>query len=414
MLLVKLLKYFRGYVRIKLEGYAPERLLNLCNANQLLIWKVENRGVFYELCIGIKDYHRLRPFARKTGTKITLLEKRGLPFFMNRFRKRKMFFSGMLFSFLLVYAMSFFVWNIHVEGNVTQSNEEILQSLESMGITHGIRKSKVLCEAVETSLRKTYPNMLWVSAELRGTRMILLIKENEDQDIVSAIEEKDTDPVSLVSDVAGVVESMIVRQGTPMVSIGDKVTPGQILVEGYYEIKNDAGEILRYEGVTADGDIFIKCTEQYQDQFSMEYEVKQYTKRKRYGIQFHAFDKTFDAKLRIPFKTYETKENHIQISVTENFILPFSVKIFTYQEYEGEMRKYTMEEIESLAKKRYVNKYKNILQKGVQIIEKDVKIDINGKLCIVGGYVTLRVPVTTKVPVIIPEISVESSGEGEH
>ena len=73
-----------------------------------------------------------------------------------------------------------------------------------------------------------------------------------------------------------------------------------------------------------------------------------------------------------------------------------------------------MEEIESLAKQRYVNKYKNILQKGVQIIEKDVKIDINGKLCIVGGYVTLRVPVTTKVPVIIPEISVESSGEGEH
>ena len=166
----------------------------------------------------------------------------------------------------------------------------------------------------------------------------------------------------------------------------------------YYEIKNDAGEIVRYEGVTADGDIFIKCTEQYQDQFSMEYEVKQYTKRKRYGIQFHAFDKTFDAKLRIPFKTYETKENHIQISVTENFILPFSVKIFTYQEYEGEMRKYTMEEIESLAKKRYVNKYKNILQKGVQIIEKDVKIERDNQDWLLRGNIIVSEPVRNLVP----------------
>ena len=67
-----------------------------------------------------------------------------------------------------------------------------------------------------------------------------------------------------------------------------------------------------------------------------------------------------------------------------------------------------------MANFRYLNKYKNILQKGVQIIEKDVKIDTNDKLCIVGGSVTLRVPVTTKVPVIIPETSMKLSVEGEH
>ena len=74
----------------------------------------------------------------------------------------------------------------------------------------------------------------------------------------------------------------------------------------------------------------------------------------------------------------------------------------------------TKEELIELANFRYLNKYKNILQKGVQIIEKDVKIDTNDKLCVVGGYVTLRIPVTTKVPVVIPEASAEISGEGEH
>ena len=414
MLIVKLLKYFKGYVRVKVEGYAPERLLNLCNANGLLIWDVEYGGQFYKLCIGVKDYHKLRPFARKTSTKITLLEKCGFPFFMNRFRKRTMFFGGMLLCFALIFGFSFFVWNIHIEGNVTQSNEEILEKLETMGITHGTKKSDIFCEDVETALRKEYPNILWVSAELRGTRMILLIKENEDKDIVSRIEEKDTSPVSIISEVSGVIESMIVRQGTPVVSVGDEVVKDQTLVEGYYEIKNDAGETVRYEGVAADGDIVIRCVEDYQDEFSKEYEMKKYTKRKRYGVQIKIFEKTFDFQPQIPFENYEVLQNDKMISITENFILPFSVCIYTYQEYEIEKMEYTLEEVKELAAERYFNKYKNILQKGVQIIEKDVKIDINGKLCIVGGYATLRVPITTKVPAIIPDISMESSGEGEH
>ena len=56
----------------------------------------------------------------------------------------------------------------------------------------------------------------------------------------------------------------------------------------------------------------------------------------------------------------------------------------------------------------------NILQKGVQIIEKDVKMNINGKLCQVAGTVKLRVPVTTKVPVLLPETINEASLEGEN
>ena len=63
---------------------------------------------------------------------------------------------------------------------------------------------------------------------------------------------------------------------------------------------------------------------------------------------------------------------------------------------------------------RYQNKYKNILQKGVQIIGKDVKIDFNGKLCRVCGNLTLRIPIDTKVPVTIPETAFTHSGEGEH
>ena len=413
-MLTKLLKNLRGYVKIKIEGYSPERFLNLCNANHILVWGIEKKEQFFELYVGVRDYKKLRPFARKTSTKIILLEKHGLPFFLHRFRKRKMFFVGMILCVSWIYVLSLYVWNIHFEGNVSQSNEELLDYLEGLGVEHGTLKSKVICEEIETGLRTKYPNMLWVSAEMRGTRIIIQIKENEDEDIVSRIEVKETEPESIVSAYAGVVESMIVRQGTPVVSIGDEVMEGQTLVEGYYTIKNDAGEIVRYEGVTADADIFLLVKDTYRDHFSTEYVMKEYTKKRRLGFKVYFGEKCFEFQPKIKFENYEILMDKREIHITENFYLPFSIEFLWFLEYIPKTNRYTEEEVKELVNFRYQNKYKNILQKGVQIIGKDVKIDFNGKLCRVCGNLTLLIPIDTKVPVTIPETAFTHSGEGEH
>lgn len=413
-MLVRLIKYLKGYVKIKVEGYSPERFFNLCNVHGILLWGVDNKEFFYEMYVGVKDYKRMRPLVQKTRTKIILLEKHGLPFFLHRFRKRKMFFAGMFLCIAFIYTLSLFVWNIHFEGNATQSTEELVEYLGDLGVTHGTLKSKIICEEIETKLRTRYPNILWVSAEMRGTRIIVQIKENTDKDIISAVEVKDKEPASIVADCGGIIESVVVRHGTSLVKAGDEVVKGQTLVEGYYEIKNDAGEIVRYEGVAADADIVILATEDYKDSFSMKYEAKQYTEKKRMGILLTIFDKNYVFTPKIPYKIYDTITKHYEIHVTENFYLPFSTDIIWYLEYDSSIELYTEQEVKELAQTRFLNKYKNILQKGVQIIEKDVKIDTNGKLCLVTGTVRLSVPVTTRVPAVIPETVNNASLEGEN
>ena len=186
-------------MKIRVEGYSPERLLNLCNAHKILLWGVENQELIYEMYVSVKDYKRMRPLVRKTRTKIILLEKHGLPFFLHKFRKRKMFFIGVLLCVTTIYLLSLFIWNNHFEGNVSQSNGELLAYLDEIGVSHGIRKSEIVCENIETKLRSRYPNILWVSAEMRGTRIIIQIKENTDEDIISNIEVKNEEPVSIVT-----------------------------------------------------------------------------------------------------------------------------------------------------------------------------------------------------------------------
>ena len=412
-MLLRLLKYLRGYVKIKVQGYSPERFLNLCNVNKILLWNLEHEGNDYEMCLSIKDYKKLRPLVRKTRTKIILLEKHGLPFFLFRFRKRKIFFYGMFFCIICVYSLSLFVWNIHFDGNRTQTAEELLAALEQMDVQHGTSKSRIVCEEIETMLRKEYPNMLWVSAELRGTKLIIQIKENEDKDIISKIEEKEEQAESIICKTTGIVESMVVRQGTPMVKAGDEVAAGDLLVEGFYRIKNDAGEIVRFEGVTADADIYVLKEEKYKDNFSVFYEKKNYTERKRLGVKLKIFDKIFQMEPKIRFENWDEIKKERQIHITENFYLPISVEYTWYLEYSAEDAVYTEEEMKQLAKKRFSEKYENILQKGVQIIEKDVRIEVNGKLCHVAGSVQLLVPETTKIPAVLPENATKASLEGE-
>ena len=77
-MLIQLRKYLSGYVRVRVEGYSPERLFNLCNANGILIWGVEIHERTYEMFVSVKDYRKMRPFVKKTRTKIILLEKHGL------------------------------------------------------------------------------------------------------------------------------------------------------------------------------------------------------------------------------------------------------------------------------------------------------------------------------------------------
>ena len=39
-MIVWLLHNWKGYVRLRLHGYSPERFLNLCNARGLEVWEL--------------------------------------------------------------------------------------------------------------------------------------------------------------------------------------------------------------------------------------------------------------------------------------------------------------------------------------------------------------------------------------
>ena len=134
-------RWLRGYVRLCVAGYSPERFLNMCCFHQLFIWGLEPTGKGYGMYMSISDFRKLKPLVRKTHTKVTLEGRYGFPFFLARYRKRKLFFAGLFLCAVLLRGYSLFIWDIHFEGNVRYPDTTLAEFLESEGVAPAMLRS---------------------------------------------------------------------------------------------------------------------------------------------------------------------------------------------------------------------------------------------------------------------------------
>ena len=397
-MLTAFVKFLKGYVKIRLTGYSPERFLNLCGRYHMIIWELQNKGTEYEMCISISSFKKLRPLLRKTGTKAVILERHGLPFILYRYRKRKMFAAGAAGAAVLLYGMSLFIWNIHIEGTSSLSDPMILEFLEEQQVVHGMRKTAVHGSWIEEALRKQFPEITWTSVEVKGTRLIIHIKENEDADY-GAIPEPDQ-PAELVAKTDGTVVSMIVRSGTQEAQIGQLVKQGDLLVSSKIEVLDDAGEPAHTYYVHADADVIIRSSGHYESSFPLQYRKKEYTGRKKtcyyviLGNKRITFGHTGDI-----YEEQDVLTKEMPLKLTENFYLPVSFGKSMIKEYISEEVIYTEREAQEKAQQELSLFFEKLRRKGLQIIENNVKIESNGVLCRASGtYVTEENAVQEQAP----------------
>ena len=136
--------------------------------NQISLWNLKNKDLYYEMEISVRNYFRLNAFRRKTQSNILLLEKHGLPFFFQKNKKRKAFFLGFFLGVLLLYVCSLFIWDIQIHGNHFYSQETVLETLEAFQIRDGILKKNVDCQKIAAKIRTSFPQVVWVSARNTG------------------------------------------------------------------------------------------------------------------------------------------------------------------------------------------------------------------------------------------------------
>ena len=163
MLIKLLIQIILGYVRIEVEGYYIERCINLCTNRKIFTWNLKrDSGVKLFLNIGINEFKKIKDIARRTSCKIKIKEKRGIPFLLYRYKKRKIFAIFLLIILIILFISSRYIWNIEISFQDNQVVENIETDLEKLGLKPGIAKNKIDTEKIINDIRLNRSDIAWI------------------------------------------------------------------------------------------------------------------------------------------------------------------------------------------------------------------------------------------------------------
>lgn len=412
-MIAKIIQYLQGYVRVRITGYSPERFLNLCSRHKIRLWGLKPCGHAYEMYLTVGGFRRLRPILRKSHMKIRILERRGLPFFLYRSRRRQAFFAGAVCCLILVYLMSLRIWNIHIEGNYSHTDDAMLQFLASKEICHGMAKRNIDCSKIVKEIRSAYDDVIWVSASIDGTRLIVQMKENMDtlpEERQEDTREEAVAPSDIVSDMSGTVSEIVTRKGVPMVSAGSEIKEGDLLVSGMVPVLDDSKEVAGYQHHVADADIFVRTEIPYEHRIKISYKKKVYSKHRRYAVTASVGPYRFELGIlsnQFPESEVYAKEKRLRIG--EHFDLPIKVGLKIIRSYEFSATNHTDAELRKMQGAEFERFCEELKKKGVQILENNVKIyKDHGEAVAKGSLTVIRTAGRT-----VPSAEETEQTEGE-
>ncbi len=383
----KIARYFMGYLEACMYSGEPERFFNICSARNIDMWNIIKRDGGYSFNILIKDFYKIKDIVKKTKTKVRIRKKKGYPFFIYKNRRRKAYLVGILAFAAIIYSMSLFVWDIHFEGLYTYTEDVLLEYLSENDVKHGKFKADIDCTQIEKMIRNDFFDITWVSVSLEGTRLTVHIRENYDYDIVSDKEYTMSDIVAIKE---GIITSIITRTGTPFVKKGDIVKENDILVSGNVVINNEYGELIRQEYGNADADIWAQTTYKYSDSLDLRHKIKEYSGKSKKAYEVTLFNKNiYLFNRKTGYENYERTVEEYRLKIGENFYLPIILCKISYNEYETRIKKYSEEEAKRILEKNIDEFFKDLVEKGVQIIENNVTIRREGNKYIAEGDITV-------------------------
>ncbi|MDD3367806.1 MAG: sporulation protein YqfD [Lachnospiraceae bacterium] len=395
--MIRLIRFIKGYVEIEVYGFALERFLNLCSVRNLFIWNIkiqENSGT---LCISLQGFFQLKDIVRKSRTRVVIRGRYGLPFLIQKYKKRIIFILGIPLCLIFCFYMNLFIWLFDFSGNSRLSDEALESFLQDQNITIGMKKTDLDLEELEQLIRKSYHYITWTSAKLNGTRLIIQVKENAVTEKVKTNEAGS----NLIAEKKGKIISIVTRKGVPLVKSGDQVEPGQILVSGMIPVVADDETLVGEYPVQADADIILEYVQKYNKNLDALYVKKTYTGRsyKRYVLQSGTDEFVLPVGASKRFKLGEQVKTIKPFPILSELHIPAYWGHITEYKYQLQEAKYDRNEAEKILRKQLQDFISDLEQKGVQIIEKNVTMNTKSSGWTATGTLILQKKQEKRMPV---------------
>ncbi len=374
MLVIRIWNYFRGYVIIKIEGLTLEKFINLAISKHIILWDIERIDyTTLKAKVSVAGFKALRDVVQKVGCRVSIVEKKGYPFFINKFKYRKMLAIGAVISIIFVIFLTSFIWNIDIVGNERVNDNEIINFLSSINIKEGIRKSTARKIDISNALLLNIQDLAYASVEIRGTKMIVEVRERD----LLQLEIKDDIPCNIIASKKAVIEKLIVKSGRALVSKGDIVEEGQILITGVIEDESLELPFL----VHSEGNVFANVWYNEIIEEPIEKFIDEETGRTFTAREIKIGNKRLQLMNgEIPFKYYIEESKVKEVGDLGVIKLPLVIIQHIYKEVERIKIKQDVDSLKKITAVKGTQQLMKKIPKELTIISKDVRYSIENNI----------------------------------
>jgi len=343
MFLVHLWNYIRGYVIIIAKG-GVERFINICTRRQILLWDITRQDSdSVVMKASLRGFMLMRPAARKSGCRIRIMKKCGLPFLLNRFRRRQGFKAGLIFFAVLIVLFTSMIWEIEIEGCSGDVARQIMKVLEDRNIGRGSFKMGLDPRSIASDIQMNVDEVAWAGVHIQGVKMTISVRNITPRPEVV----DESQYCNLVAERDGLITKVEVLAGTLKVREGDTVTKGQLLVSGTLESQKPE---FGAKNVHALGRITARTW--YETKVLLSYE---YTKRIRTGrTHENTYIRILNMKIglfgnREAFEMYDSVSYDKMVKGPFNTEIPIGLTVEKLYEVEEKKVRLSAEEAEAFA-----------------------------------------------------------------
>lgn len=229
----KTAKKLNVFCSYRICGYNFDRLINALYRKKIKLFDIKKDGKFLFITVKGTDEQKLFAITEELCyNNIVKIKERGksliIPFLIRNI--------GIITGAVLLFISAVLFDNVLLDVNYTGTGKTEYQQIETVLYKKNIKRFSLFSDIdiprLEDELLRETDAFSFISCKKNGNRLVVdATLNNQRQQIQNDNVEKIYAPFS------GVVKSVIVYRGTALVSVGDRVNKGDLIVDGFMTVK---------------------------------------------------------------------------------------------------------------------------------------------------------------------------------
>ena len=342
MFIINLYRFLFGTVVVKITGGKPERFISALINLQIQFWDVKKRGDYMLFTTSSKFAREdmLKEIARRSrvGCEVEIIKRKGIRWFLERHKQRLGLYIGIVAGISLIYASTFFIWEVRIADSNYPNDDEIIELLSRLGVRNGALIRNIEPSEIQSLAILANPNISWIAVNIKGTIANIEVRRLEEP-----IQIVDTQtPTNIIAARSGRIVYIDVYDGEQIVQINDSVQKGELMISGAID-----SEVLGIRLTHAAGRILAETSR------TVEIKIPTVTTRKEHTERIVNRNKLniFGRNVNLYLVGGTSMEKYDRIRSTENVTLfgriMLPMRIFRTQYIEFEQREVTLSEEEA-------------------------------------------------------------------